>query len=128
MGGFALPKIRSMKGSLLSQTRTPAPSADKAIKPVASPSNDVVDKHNNVVDGDALNKAPVLPGMKEDANSADSSSGGTDESAIVTYESSNDDSTLSSIHSDSLTSFMGNLSRPKSSSRIRDWTNRCHPD
>ena len=51
--------------------------------------------------------------MLADADAANSSSSSMKVSTIVNYESSNDDSTLSSIHSDSLTSFMGNLSLPK---------------
>lgn len=67
---------------------------------------------------------PPTPGMQSDVDSEYNSSSeegievdvdyvdATSIAGIATYTSLNDDTTLSSMHSDSLTSFMGNLSPP----------------
>ena len=92
MGAFVLSRIKRQKGSLLLRTRPRSPT-DTIIKPPTKEEEDDT-TDDNTDDASYFNNATSI--------------------TAVTYESSfNDDSTLSSIHSDSLTSFAGNLSPPE---------------
>eukprot|EP00581_Thalassiosira_minuscula_P018206 CAMPEP_0183716594 /NCGR_PEP_ID=MMETSP0737-20130205/10449_1 /TAXON_ID=385413 /ORGANISM="Thalassiosira miniscula, Strain CCMP1093" /LENGTH=483 /DNA_ID=CAMNT_0025945887 /DNA_START=167 /DNA_END=1618 /DNA_ORIENTATION=- len=92
MGGFALSKIRRRSSSLLRRPRSGSTAnAKSATRKCPSP----------VIEG----------GEATDDSSCSDNSHQTP--TIVTYESSNDNSTLSSIHTSSMTSFAGNLSPPE---------------
>ena len=87
MGAFVLSRIKRQKGSLLLRTRPRSPT-DTIIKPPTKEEEDDT-TDDNTDDASYFNNATSI--------------------TAVTYESSfNDDSTLSSIHTDSLTRFTGN--------------------